>query len=60
MSIDPKQYKDLEKYLSDGKSKEDKVTVERADNGKMYLQKGEYILKIEMPGKTSEVRFVIN
>ena len=59
MSIDPKQYKDLEKYLNDGKSKEDKVTVERADNGKMYLQKGEYMLKIEMAGKTSEVRFVI-
>lgn len=60
MSIDPNQYKDLQKYLNDGNSKEDKVTVELADNGKVYLQRGEYMLKIEMKGKSSEVRFVIN
>lgn len=59
MAIDPKQYKDLEKYLNDGKSKEDKVSVEQADNGKMYLQPGAYTLKVEMEGKSSEVTFVI-
>lgn len=46
MAIDAKKSKDLEKYLNDGKSKDEEVKVERADNDKVYLQKGEYIIKL--------------
>ena len=46
MSIDAKKSKDLEKYLNDGKSKDEEVKIERADNDKVYLQKGEYIIKL--------------
>jgi len=46
MSIDAKKSKDLEKYLNDGKSEDDEVKIERADNDKVYLQKGEYIIKL--------------
>ncbi len=46
MSIDAKKSKDLEKYLNDGKSEDEEVKVERADNDKVYLQKGEYIIKL--------------
>ena len=46
MAIDAKKSKDLEKYLNDGKSKDEEVKVKRADNDKVYLQKGEYIIKL--------------
>ncbi len=46
MAIDAKKSKDLEKYLNDGKSEDEEVKVERADNDKVYLQKGEYIIKL--------------
>ncbi len=46
MAIDAKKSKYLEKYLNDGKSKDEEVKVERADNDKVYLQKGEYIIKL--------------
>ncbi|MBT3544289.1 MAG: glycosyl hydrolase [Saprospiraceae bacterium] len=46
MSIDAKKSKDLEKYLNDGKSEDEEVKIECADNDKVYLQKGEYIIKL--------------
>ena len=46
MAIDAKKSKDLEKYLNDGKSEDEEVKIERADNDKVYLQKGEYIIKL--------------
>ena len=53
MSIDPKNSKDLENYLNDGVEEDEKVTVEEADNGKMYLQKGEFVMKVSV-GKDGE------
>ena len=46
MAIDAKKSKDLEKYLNDGKSEDEEVKIECADNDKVYLQKGEYIIKL--------------
>ena len=59
MSIDPTKSKELEKYVNDGKEKEEKVKVEKADNGKMYLQKGEYTIRIESGGMKSEEVLVV-
>ncbi len=59
MSIDPTKNKDLDKYVNDGKEKDKKVKVKKADNGKIYLQKGEYIIRIESGGDSSEEKLVI-
>lgn len=59
MSINPAKRNDLEKYLNDGKEKDEKVNVQTADTGKIYLQKGEYILKIESSGMSSEEKLII-
>ena len=60
MSIDPNKSKELDKYLNDGKSKAEKVKVEKADNGKIYLQKGEYTIRIESGGMKSEEVLIVN
>jgi len=57
LTIDPSKKKKFEKQLSKLSEDKKKVTLETADDGKIYLQPGTYDIKIISEGKTSTSTF---